>query len=311
MKTSLFNFYHKTILGNGIRKIFHIVLQHLPDSIYQRYRFKKYTGKYLNLNQPKTLNEKINWLMLNDRRPLHTQCADKLAVRDYISKTIGPEFLVPLFFSTKKIEDISPKTITQTPCIIKTNHDSGGGYFIYDVAEIDWNSIRQKLKERLSKNYYRSSREWQYKNIEPTIIVEKLLLTEKGDIPYDFKIHCFNGNVRMIQVDIGRGTKNHFRNWYDINWKREPYRWSSPKGNGLYTDPSPTDVEKPETLGEMIRLSQTLSQPFDYVRVDWYDVDSKLYFGELTFHHDGGTNPIRPAIWDLKLGQELKLTNHL
>ncbi|WP_276166278.1 ATP-grasp fold amidoligase family protein [Zobellia alginiliquefaciens] len=310
MKTSLFNFYHKTILGNGIRKIFHIVLQHLPDSIYQRYRFKKYTGKYLNLNQPKTLNEKINWLMLNDRRPLLTQCADKLAVRDYISKTIGPEFLVPLFFSTKKIEDISPKTITQTPCIIKTNHDSGGGYFIYDVAEIDWNSIRQKLKERLSKNYYRSSREWQYKNIEPTIIVEKLLLTEKGDIPYDFKIHCFNGNARMIQVDVNRGTDKHYRKWYNRNWLPEPYEWfkkSRNKGITYYEK----DVPKPKLLKKMLELSQQLASPFDYVRVDWYDVDSQLYFGEMTFHHDGGTNPIIPEIWDLKLGQELKLTNHL
>ena len=159
----------------------------------------------------------------------------------------------------------------------------------------------------MTKNYYTNSREWQYKNIEPRIIVEKLLQDRNGNIPFDYKLHCFNGLVRMIQVDVGRGTEKHFRNWYSPQWEREPFKWTAPIGSGKFTEPSDDEVPKPDTLEEMIRLSNILSKPFDYVRVDWYDVDEKLYFGELTFHHDGGTRPIIPAKWDLNLGEELRI----
>ena len=265
-------------------------------------------GKPLNLTNPRTLNEKINWLKLYDRTPLHTLCADKYSVREYVADKIGESYLVPLYFHTKNPDQIVLENIDQLPCIIKTNHDSGGGIFIHKKDNIDWISIQEKLKRRLKKNYYTKSREWQYKNIEPRIIVEKLLQDQHGNIPLDYKLHCFNGLVRMIQVDMGRGTNNHYRNWYNPKWQREPYKWSSPKGIGKFTDPSDDEVPKPNTLEEMIRLSEILSQPFDYVRVDWYDVDDKLYFGELTFHHDGGTKPIIPEEWDFNLGEELKIT---
>ena len=131
---------------------------------------------------------------------------------------------------------------------------------------------------------------------------------KNGNLPFDYKVHCFNGKVRMISVDMGRGTNDHHRNWYSTDWQREPYKWSSPKGPGKFTDPSEIDVEKPKSLEEMIKLSEILAQPFVYVRVDWYDVEDTLYFGELTFHHDGGFRPILPEIWDEKLGSQLVLT---
>ena len=106
---------------------------------------------------------------------------------------------------------------------------------------------------------------------------------------------------------MGRGTDQHYRNWYNTNWEREEFKWSSPKENGKSTDPSSEDLEKPKTLKEMIRLSEILAEPFKYVRIDWYDVDDVLYFGEITFHHDGGFRPIFPEIWDEKLGNELNL----
>lgn len=265
-------------------------------------------GKPLNLSKPRTLNEKINWLKLYDRTPLHTQCADKYTVRKYVTDQIGESYLVPLYFYTKNPKEIVPANIKQLPCIIKTNHDSGGGIFVYKIENIDWLVIQEKLTSRLKKNYYTISREWQYKNIEPLIIVEQLLQDQDGNIPDDYKLHCFNGSVRMIQVDMGRGTDDHFRNWYNTQWGREPYKWSSPKGFGKFTDPSNKEIPKPDTLEKMLRLSEILSKPFDYVRVDWYDVNAKLYFGELTFHHDGGTKPILPEKWDFKLGEELRIT---
>jgi len=301
--------YYESKLGEVLQRLnYWYVYSLLPLKAHISLRYKKNFGKSPNLANPKTLNEKIQWLKLNDRSPLHTQCADKYAVRDYVSSIIGNEYLVPLRFQTKNVRDIIPENLPDTPFIIKTNHDSGGGIIVKETSTVNWKNVQEELAERLKCNYYKSSKEWQYKHIEPRIIVEDLLQDKTGSIPSDFKFHCFNGKVQMIQVDLGRGTQNHYRNWYSPDWKREPYKWSSPKGNGIYTDPSEEDVPKPKTLEKMIFLSEKLSEKFDYVRVDLYDVDGKIYFGELTFHHDGGFQPILPEKWDEILGQKLTLT---
>lgn len=307
---SLFNkIYHHTLLGGLVKFVYHFVMNnYMPDKTYTKHVYKKLMGKKLNLKNPQTLNEKINWLKIYDRTPLHTKCADKYKVREFIAGKIGEEYLVPLYFHTKNVLELNPENVTITPCIIKANHDSDGGTFIFNLDDINWVELQHSFNLRLRKNYYHKTREWQYKNIEPRIIVEKLLQDSNGKVPMDYKIHCFNGIVNMIQVDIGRGTTGHCRNWYNADWKREPYRWSSLKENGKFTDPSEEDVPPPKTLKKMIELSEVLSKEFDYVRVDWYDVDGDLYFGELTFHHDGGSKPILPEEWDYELGRRLKLT---
>lgn len=298
--------YYKTRIGTLIRNIFHYLWNNLvPDRIHVSLKYKNTFGKKPRLHPPVTLNEKIIWLKLYERTPLHTKCTDKFAVREYIKEKIGSKYLVPLFFHTKNPEDINPDNISEIPCIIKTNHDSGGGVFVRDKETHDWKDTRSYLKWRLSKNYYYSSKEWQYKNIKPRIIVEKLLEDSNGNIPFDYKLHCFNGMVNMVQVDFGRGTENHHRNWYSPNWEREPYKWSSEKADGKLTDPSPEDIEKPVSLNKMIQLSEVLAKDFNYVRVDWYDLEGELYFGELTFHHDGGYRPIMPEKWDKILGEKL------
>lgn len=279
----------------------------ISDKEFINKRFKKAFGRDINFEDPKTLNEKICYLKLKDRTELHTICSDKFAVRKYIEEKIGKEYLVPLYFETKSLKDLTKSVLPDEPCIIKTNHDSGGGVFVYDRESADMDEIKKSLGRRLYTNYYQRSKEWQYKNIEPRIIIEKLLQTAEGKIPKDFKVHCFNGSVRMISVDIDRFGDKHYRNWYTKDWQREPYKWSSPKADGTRTDPSPEDVEKPRTLDQMIRLSEILAKPFPYVRIDWYDVDGALYFGEITFHHNGGTQPILPEKYDLKLGEELNV----
>ena len=308
MKVLLRKIYKKTIVGNWIRNLGHKFQEFVPDKIYVSRKYRSRMKKPLRLNPPETLNEKINWLKLYSRNDLYTQCADKYAVRDIVKKKIGEQYLVPLYFVTKRPEDITPEKISEVPCIIKANHDSSGGIFVYDKSALDWTQIRKQLKKRLRKSYYRKSREWQYKNIEPCIIVEKLLQDQDGNIPNDYKLHCFNGKVRMISVDLDRGTNTHNRNWYNKDWEREPYKWSSKKESGQFTDPRKEEVARPINLEKMIALSEKLADSFDYVRVDWYDVDNRLYFGELTFHHDGGYRPILPEKWDLKLGQELKIS---
>ncbi len=294
-------------MNKTINLLYQLLLPIITDRQLIKLKFRWHMGYRIDLANPKTLNEKINWLKLYDRTPLHTLCSDKFRVREYIAEKIGEKYLVPLYFSTLKASEIVPQNILHIPCIIKTNHDSGGGFFVRDKKNINWEKIQENLSNRLRTNYYKYSREWQYKNIEPRIIVEKLLEDKNGNIPYDYKVHCFNGKVRMISVDMGRGTDLHHRNWYNKNWEREKFKWSSPKANGKNTDPSNSNPEKPQTLKEMIQLSELLAKAFAYVRVDWYDVDGVLFFGELTFHHDGGFRPILPREWDRILGNQLKL----
>lgn len=274
--------------------------QHIQIRFYQRFGYK------LNLDAPKSLNEKIQWLKLYDRTPLHTLCADKLLVRDFIKNEIGEEYLVPLILHTNSPEEISAEVLPDFPVIIKTNHDSGNYFIIRDKELQDFKIIKKRLKKALKKNYYYASKEWQYKNIKPCIVVEKLLMRDNGSIPYDYKIHCFNGNVELISVDLDRGGDKHCRNWYGKDWIKMPFKWSS-EIKGRMTDPSSEDVKRPSKLDEMVHYSEILSKHFCYVRVDWYEVDGKLYFGELTFHHDSGFRPFSPLDWDLKLGNKLKL----
>jgi hypothetical protein len=307
MKGIIKKIIHTTLIGKWIEQIYYgFRMRLIPEKLYAKQEYRKAFGKDPDLRNPKTLNEKIVWLKLNDRTALHTQCADKFAVRDYIKEQIGDKFLVPLVFHTKNPSEVISNNISEYPVIIKTNHDSGGGIFVYDKSIINWKEVQKSLKKRMSKNYYWQSKEWQYKNIVPEIIVEKLLVDSKGNIPFDYKVHCFNGKVNMIQVDMGRGSENHYRNWYSKEWQREPYQWTILK-NGKEIQSSENDLDKPINLAQMIELSETLSKPFSYVRVDWYDLDNQLFFGELTFHHDSGNRPITPVEWDLKLGKKLKL----
>ena len=280
----------------------------LPEEIYLKQRFKEVFGRNLDLDNPETLNEKIQWLKLNDRSPLHTVCADKYAVREYVKSKIGDKYLVPLIMHTSDVARIRPSNLPDYPVIIKTNHESGTYFIVRDKDDParDWENIRKKLKASLRRNYYRKSKEWQYKHIKPRIVVEKLLSDRDGAIPPDYKVHVMNQNVVMINIDLGRGTSSHARNWYDTDWRRVPFRWSSFYGN-RFTDPVDVDVRPPARLEEMIELSCTLASEFLYVRTDWYEVDGKLYFGEMTFHHDSGFAPILPSEWDKKLGEKLKL----
>ena len=301
--------YYKTFFGKILIYIYHNSKNRLiPEKILEKNKYRRIYGVYPDLKNPKTLNEKIVWLKLNDRTPLHTTCADKYEVRSYVKERIGEEYLIPLLYKSKNPKDIVFNNIPDEPVVIKTNHDSGGVIFVRDKTSANWSEIQKNLKRRLNTNYYWRSKEWQYKNIKPMILVEKLIQDESGNIPFDFKLHCFNGKVNMIQVDMWRGTNRHCRNWYSPDWKKEPYKWTIPLGNGKFTDPCDKNTDKPNNLDEMISLSEKLAKPFRYARVDWYYINGQLLFGEITFHHDGGFRPIEPSEWDLKLGQKLLLS---
>lgn len=285
-----------------------IVYRLIPPKAFIRFKYYKAFGAYLNLEEPQTFNEKIQWLkVFYNKSDFHRQCVDKLDVKGLIKELIGPDYVVPLVFSTENPSDIKESNMPDYPVIIKANHNSGGYYIVKDKESVDWKKVRRLCRKWLKENYYYIGKEQQYRNIRPQIFVEKLLIDDVGNIPFDYKVHCVNGKPRMIQIDLNRGTSDHCRSWYNTDWKREPYKWSSIYPNGQLTDPCIVEIPKPQKLSEMLKLSESLAEKFPYVRIDWYIINEKIYFGEYTFHHDGGFRPILPNKYDFQLGQELKL----
>ncbi|MEI6865952.1 ATP-grasp fold amidoligase family protein [Flavicella sp.] len=294
--------YRNRIGQESIKKTIDKLIDFLypyEDEKFIKSSFKSIFTYSLDLDKPVTFNEKLQWLKLNDRKDLHTICADKLLVRNYVSEKIGDKYLIPLIFSTKKISDISPKILPDYPTIIKTNHDSGSTFIIRDKKEYNWKELKEKLKASLHNNFYFASREWPYKNIPPRIIVEKLLIQKNGKVPNDYRFYCTKGKVNYIQLEIERES-SHSRNIYDLDW------------NILHITrgdiPSSKKIAKPRKLKEMISLCKKLSSPFIFARVDLYYInDEKIFFGEITFYPGGALTKFHPNKWDKIFGDMIHL----
>jgi hypothetical protein len=274
------------------------------DEFYLKKSFFRAQGYKLNLSNPKSLNEKIQWLKLNDRRSINAQFADKFLVRDYIKDHFGEQYLIPLLYHTKDFNDLKPEFLPDPPFIIKTNHDSGNFVIVRDTSQVNWENVRLKFRWSMAFDYYHIQREWQYRNIEPRILVEKLLIQKNGRIPNDFKLHCINGKVEFVYVSIDREGKNK-RNIYDKNWK--PLNFTFAPKNKDIDKLRGEEIEPPLSFPLMIQFAESIAKLYPYVRVDFYDVDGGLYFGEVTQHHGGGFDQIRPIEWDYKLGELVKL----
>ena len=281
---------------------------YLTDRQAIKLQFKKAHGYKLNLKSPKTLNEKMQWLKIHDRTPLHTLYADKYAVRKVFEERYGQERLVDLVFQTTSWKDITIENMPDYPFIIKPNHGSGWYHIIEDKNKVDWNQIRTDCRFWLSQNAYFMQKEWQYKNISPCIIVEQLLIRKDGRIPTNFRVHCFHGKVGLIALTIylSNDTEDYRNQKYSRDWELLKIDWAN-KDVDLSKIRSFEPLNRPETLDEMIQIAEDISKDFKYVRVDFFDVDGKLYHGEITFHDGGGYERITPFEWDVKLGEMIKL----
>ncbi len=274
---------------------------------YAKWFYKLYTGKKLNLNQPKRFDEKVWWLKLNNRDPLLTKCSDKNAVREYIKDCGYEEILIPqldVFDSVSKL--FLDKYDTEV--VVKCTHNSGGHIFYDPKVGIDDKELKfskKRLELLMKKNASILSREWNYKNIPPRIVVEKVIRDSQGDLPLDYKFMCFSGEPKLLFLDLGvinaDKSYNHDypRNIYDMDFNLLPVHETRPN--------APYEVEKPENFELMVEIARVLSKPFPFCRVDLYNVDGKIYFGEITFYHGGGCNKIEPEEWDYKMGSWIDL----
>ncbi len=271
----------------------------LPSKIFLRLQFWRSHGYFPNLRSPRTFNEKIQWLKLYGNSELKTITSDKYLVRNYIKNLIGSECIIPIYFETKDVNDLNSKNVLNFPCIIKANHDSGSCQILIDDASTDWKNIRQFYKTKLRTDYSLISKEWQYKNIERRVIIEEYLQDKQGNLPIDLKVYCFNGEARYIALDFDRGKHSKCRNWYDINWNRIEVSWGDRYDMRYF--------KSPEFLNELIESSNKLSEPFYFLRVDWFILDEKFYIGELTHSPGGGMEGFKPKKWDNIFGDHLKL----
>lgn len=261
-------------------------------------QFKYHVGYELNLDNPKTFNEKIQWLKLYYHDPIMTKCADKYLVREYIKEKIGEEYLIPLLGVWDKVDDIDFDSLPNQ-FVLKVNWGCGQNIIVKDKSKLNIEEAKNKLKNWLNpfSNHYYWSYEWQYKNIEPKIICEKYLEQIDEQI-YDYKFFCFNGIPKYIQVDIDRFS-NHKRCIYDTNWNKLEFTNNYP----LYNK----DIEKPKKLSDMLKISKILSKSFKFIRVDFYIINNMPIFGELTFTHENGFGKFIPIDWDYKFGKLLEL----
>lgn len=293
---------------NIIRRIiFHIKFQSfLPDRIYLKRKYKNKVGVKLNLNKPVTFTEKIQWLKLYDKNPLYVICADKVKVREYVKTRIGEEYLIPLLHVSSKPSEI-PFDKLPAEYIIKANNSSGQNLIIKDekvnsfedLHPFKKSEIIATLESWIKSKFYLINREWEYKNIKPKILVEKLLRDESGNSALnDYKIHCFEGKPVYIQTLFDRIDGGLKETWYDLEWNLLDI---------YYVTPDKKNVTKPDNLAEMFEISAKLAQGFKYVRVDLYNVNNRIYFGELTFRPYGGFMKFKPEKWNFKFGDLIQL----
>jgi len=276
------------------------LLKWISDELYLKLRFWLIMGYKLNLNEVETFNEKLQWLKLNDRKLEYTPMVDKYEVRKYISEIIGNEYLIPLIGIWDKFEDIEFEKLPNQ-FVLKCTHDSGGLIVCKDKAKLDISQAKKKIDRCLNRNYYYHGREWPYKNVKPRIICEKYIVDESGTELKDYKFMCFNGKVKCLLVCLNRNMPDGLKiDFYDKDWNLMLFERFSHRKSGK-------DIPKPKTLNMMIELSEKLSSNIPFVRVDFYEVDGKLYFGELTFFPGSGFEKFVPETADYELGSWLEL----
>lgn len=284
----MMNFFRKVRL-----KLDNLGFLRMSDKKYLDLKFLVMTGKKLNLDNPKTFNEKLQWLKLYDRNPEYIKMVDKYKVKEYVAKKIGEEYLVPTFGVYDDFDEIDfgklPKQF-----VMKATHDSGTVAICKNKKNFNRNNAKKVLQKSLRKNFYLQSREWPYKDVKPRIIVEGYL----GNNLNDYKLFCFNGKPEIVLVCSDRQ--------FDLKetWFNRDFELLELVEGGHRMDAS---LKKPLNFSKMLEFSKELAKDIPFVRVDFYEESGKLYFGELTFYPAGGYERFDPEVWNKKMGDMINL----
>lgn len=277
------------------------IMTFLPSDIYASFLYRYYTGKKLNLKNPVEFNEKIQWYKVYYRPKILNQLADKYAVRDYVASKIGEKYLNKLLGVYESEKEIDFNSLPNE-FVIKGAHASGYNLVVKDKHKINLKKIRKKCKKWLGRNYYyRKGQEWAYKNIKPRIVIEKIL-EEKGKKSLtDYKFYCFNGKPKFLEVHLDR-EENHKYAYYDLDYKKMPF-----KDRLLQDKWVVKDINPPSNFEEMKMLAEKLAGRLPFVRVDFYSINGKTIFGEMTFYPANGGIDFYPEKYNKIIGDYFKL----
>lgn len=280
----------------------HNLLTWMPDDQYIKLVWKARFGTRLDLKNPQTFSEKIQWLKIYDHRPEYTQMVDKYRVRAYIKEKIGEDYLIPLLGVWDTAEEIDYNDLPNR-FVLKCNHDSGSVLVCKEKKLFNQEAAKKKLNERLKIGTYWPLREWAYKNVKPCIVAEQFMESERGRNLLDYKFYCFNGEPKFLYVGDANfvGNEKHdLLSFFNLDWSKAPF------GRPAHGE-IPYTIEKPEKLDEMIRIARVLSHEIPFVRVDLYYIKGKIYFSELTFYPGSGFGPFKPDEWEKRIGSWIKL----
>ena len=267
------------------------------EFLKREYRFL--VGKELDLENPKLYTQKLQWLKLYDHRPEYTTMVDKYAVKQYVAEKIGTEYVIPLLGVWGRVEDINFDSLPDS-FVLKTTHDSGGLVICKDKSKLDIRAAKKKLSYFLNRKYYDYNREWPYKNVKPRIVAEAYMEDSTYKELRDYKFFTFGGVPKVLYIAQGRGKgEPTVADFFDMEFNHLPFT--------IDHDMARIPPKKPENFELMQKLAEKLSEGTPQLRVDFYEVDGKVYFGEMTFFHCSGFAPFHPEEWDRIFGDWVSL----
>lgn len=271
-----------------------------PDEFYLKCIYHTTFGKRLNLDNPKEYNEKLHWLKLHERKEEYIRMVDKYEAKKFVAERIGEQYVVPLLGVWKRFEDIDISSLPEQ-FVLKCNHDSNSYVICKDKSQFDIKKAKKRIEKCLKRNFYYLGREWPYKNISPVIIAEQYLEDKRYHELRDYKFFTFNGKPKVMHVVFNRQNKEEetYGDFFDMEYNHLDLRM----GHNC----SPTPPEKPENFELMKEFAEKLSEGTKHLRVDFYEVNGNLYFGECTFFQDGGMGEIKPDKWNSILGSWIEL----
>lgn len=292
---SLYNIFH----GLGRREL----LCWMSDKMYLSIGYRLKFGKKLDLKNPKTFNEKLQWLKLYDRKKVYSDFADKYKVKKYIADLLGSEYVIPTLGVWKNANDID-FDLLPNQFVLKCNHDSGSVIICRNKKELNIEEAKKSLNKSLKHTGYWYGREWPYKNIEPVIIAEEYMEdNSKNDGLTDYKFFCFHSEPKMVYISVG--LENHATariSFYDLEGNEMPFHRSDYKQ-------IETNLKIPDNYHEMVRIVKKIAKKIDnpFIRIDLYSISGRIYFSEITFYPCNGMLPFTPSEWDEKIGDWIRL----
>lgn len=274
----------------------------LPDKLYLSLLFRRRMGYWMDWRNPQTFNEKLQWLKVYDRRDDYTMMVDKYTVKEYVSNIIGREYIIPTLGVWDKFDDIDFSKLPNQ-FVLKCTHDSGGLVICKDITQFNFFSAKKKLNAALKTNFYNKYREWPYKNVKPRIIAEEYVEDKNGGTEdlMDYKFMCYNGKCQNVFVCSNRQKYDLRVDFFDLNWKHLPFKRMYQNSDSL--------ISCPDRFEEMVVLSEKIANAINnsFVRIDFYNVNHCILFGEITFYPGTGLEPFTPVEWDYNFGNLVSL----